>query len=86
MEKPPLTSQHSEVEAVTNEREWTAHQRSAIITFWLRDGNLLTTGDIARMTQMTWHGAEYMMEHISIVLPIRKDERGRWCWMSAERM
>lgn len=61
--------------------EWTAHQRSAKATFWLQSGNLLTTAEIARLTGMSWHGAEYMMNMISRVLPILQNDAGQWYWL-----
>lgn len=61
--------------------EWTAHMRSGVATFWLLEGNRLTTAQIAQLTGLTWDGAKYMLTNMSLVLPIVEDDQGRWYWM-----
>lgn len=67
--------------SISERKELTAHQKASFIAILLRDGNKLTTAGIARITRMTWEGAEYMMEMISGVLPIIKID-GEWQWDS----
>lgn len=63
----------------TAEREYNAHQKAALITILLRGGSELTTDGVARVTGLTWKGAEYMMDMLGGVLPIVKvDEKWRW--------
>lgn len=62
------------------QREYNAHQRASYITFLLLQGNKLTTAGVATLTGLTWEGAEYMMDRISGVLPVVKED-GIWRWM-----
>jgi hypothetical protein len=66
----------------TDERrlEWTAHQKAGQVVAWLLEGEAMTTRDIADKTEMTWHGARYMMEMLSLTLPIVQVD-GEWRWM-----
>lgn len=61
----------------TNQHEWTAHQKAGQITVFLVQGSKLSTGDVARLTGMTFMGAKYMMEMLSMVLPIEHRDK---CW------
>lgn len=63
------------------DRELNAHQKASFIAILLKDGNILTTAGIARLTGTTWEGAEFMMDMISGVLPIVKTD-GKWQWMN----
>lgn len=64
------------------ERQWTAHQKAGQITVFLVQGSKLSTNEIAQLTGMTFMGAKYMMEMLSLVLPIEHRER---CWQWMER-
>jgi hypothetical protein len=66
--------------ATDNQREYSAHQKSSFVAILLKDGSLLTTAGIARLTGMSWQGAEKMMNMISGVLPIVKVNR-HWQWI-----
>lgn len=65
-----------------NERqaEWSAHQRSGSVSVWLYQGSRLTTDQVARLTGLTWEGAEYMMTMLSGALPVTKIN-GLWQWI-----
>lgn len=58
-------------------QDWNAHTRAAAVTLWLLSGRQLTTGEIAQMTHMTWHGAYKLMTNLSVALPVTQIE-GRW--------
>jgi hypothetical protein len=60
-------------------REWTAHQKAGQVVAWLLDGAQLSTREIASRTGMTWHGARYMLEMLSLTLPIVHVD-GTWRW------
>ena len=61
-------------------REYNAHQKAGLITLLLVGGSRITTDGIARITGLTWDGAEYMMNMLSAVIPIDKID-GKWQWM-----
>jgi hypothetical protein len=61
-------------------REYNAHQKAGLITLLLMGGSRITTDGIARITGLTWDGAEYMMNMLSAVIPIVKID-GKWQWM-----
>lgn len=63
-----------------SDRQWTAHQKAGQITLFLSQGSQLTTVEVARLTGMTFMGAKYMMEMLSLVLPIEHRDK-RWRWM-----
>lgn len=63
-----------------NSREYSAHQKASFVAILLKDGNELTTAGIARLTGMSWDGADFMMQMISGVLPIVRID-GKWRWM-----
>jgi hypothetical protein len=63
-----------------HERQWTAHQKAGQITVFLVQGSKMTTMEIARLTGMTFMGAKYMMEMLSMVLPIEHVD-SQWRWM-----
>lgn len=65
---------------MTNEREWTAHQKAGQIAVWLSQGQQMTTAEVARQTGMTFMGAKYLMEMLSMVLPIEHRDK-TWRWM-----
>ncbi len=64
----------------THDRQWTAHQKAGQITVFLVQGSKLSTSDVARLTGMTFMGAKYMMEMLSLALPIEHRDK-RWQWM-----
>ena len=61
-------------------REWTAHQKAGQIAIWLAQGDSFTTREVAQCTGMTFMGAKYMLEMLSMVLPIEHVE-GNWRWV-----
>lgn len=65
------------------ERQFTAHQKAGQITVFLVQGSQLSTVEIAQITGMTYMGAKYMLEMLSLVLPIEYSEK-RWRWMARE--
>ena len=62
------------------QREYNAHQKASFIAIMLKEGNVLTTAGVAKLTGTTWDGAEFMMNMISGVVPIVKVD-GKWQWM-----
>jgi hypothetical protein len=58
-------------------REWNAHTRAAVVTLLLLNGERLTTSEIAKLTDMTYHGAYRLMINLSIELPITQID-GKW--------
>lgn len=59
------------------DRELNAHQKAVIIALLLDHGSELTTDGVARITGLTWDGAEYMMSMIATVMSIDKID-GKW--------
>lgn len=59
--------------------EWTAHQKAGQIAIWLYEGQRYTTPEVAKRTGMTYMGAKYMLEMMSMVLPIVQID-GKWEW------
>lgn len=66
-------------------REYNAHQKAGLITLLLIGGSEMTTEGIAKVVGLTWDGAEYMMDMLSAVIPIVK-ENGKWRWMEKARL
>lgn len=62
-------------------RDATAHQRAGQVAVWLYQGSRLTTSEIARLTGLTWDGADYMMRMLVLALPITKTGP-KWHWIS----
>lgn len=62
---------------VTPGADYTAQERAALITFQLLEGAQMTTSEIAQRIGVTYHGARYMMEKVSRVVPVYEDG-GRW--------
>jgi len=60
------------------DRELTAQERAALVTWLLAGGAQMTTGDVATVTGLTPRGARTMLERLSRVIPIRQNEAGRW--------
>lgn len=60
-------------------RDWNAHQKAGQVVAWLLSGAEMSTTEIADRTGMTWHGAIYMMERLSLTLPIAQIG-GKWRW------
>lgn len=67
----------------SNSREYSAHQKAGLVTLLLIGGSEMTTEGIAKVTGLTWDGAEYMMDMLSAVIPIVK-ECGKWRWMDKD--
>jgi len=55
----------------------TPHEKAASVTWLIATGADFSTSDIAERLGMSWHGALYLMNGISRVIPITH-ERGRW--------
>ena len=64
------------------ERELTGPARAALLGMWLREGQRLAPIEIADRLGLTRQGAEYLCDTLSGVLPIRKDAKGRWHWVT----
>jgi len=58
----------------------TAHERAGIITRDLMEGDRLTTHEIAERIGLTKWGAQFMMYHLSRVLPIYLTDDHVWVW------
>jgi hypothetical protein len=59
------------------EREYTAHQRAGLIAVLLAQGNELSVEDIMRLTGLKRTGALYLLDNLSLVLPLSYVER-KW--------
>lgn len=46
-------------------REWNAHKRAAMVTSWLKDGEQLSSAEIAERIGMTVQGVEYLMINLT---------------------
>lgn len=68
---------------MASERQFTAHQKAGQVAIWLSQGSQLTTRDVARLTGMTFMGAKYMLEMLSLVLPIVHLNH-KWQWVRRE--
>lgn len=64
----------------TRRQEYTGQQKAALVAILLKEGSKLTTAGVARLTKMTWEGAEKMCQMLSGVLPIVKQD-GYWRWL-----
>ena len=60
------------------EPDFTAQEKAALITWHLAHGEEITTTEVAHMAGLTWAGAWFLMERLSRVLPIYRDDRGVW--------
>lgn len=69
--------------STANERQFTAHQKAGQVAIWLSQGSKLTTREVARATGMTFMGAKYMLEMLSLVLPIVHLDH-KWQWVRRE--
>lgn len=61
-------------------RDWNSHQRAGLVIGWLRDGEALTTREIALKCGVTYEAARKMMLNLEAILPI-KPQDGRWRWI-----
>lgn len=69
--------------ARSQNHEFTAHQKAGQIAIWLSQGERFTTRDVALRTGMTFMGAKYMLEMLSLVLPIEHRD-SYWQWMERD--
>lgn len=56
----------------------TPSERVALVVWWLAHGEGLTTRRVSEMTCLTWDGAAALLERVSRVLPIYRDDDGIW--------
>lgn len=63
--------------------EWNAHQRAGHIAIRLYQGEQMTMNEIAKETEMTYQGSKFMMEMLSLILPISV-VNGKWQWMRSD--
>jgi hypothetical protein len=69
-----LYSSRTKVNGTTPE---TTTERVAYAAFHVLEGAVLTTAQVAEMTNMTWQGADELMNRMSRVVPIVKID-SRW--------
>lgn len=53
--------------------EMTATERVALVVYRLLDGAEMTTAEVAELAEMTWHGAEKLLDRASRTVPVFKD-------------
>jgi hypothetical protein len=56
----------------------TPSERVALVVWWLAHGEGLTTRQVSEITCLSWHGAASLLDRISRVLPIYRDDDGVW--------
>ena len=61
--------------------ELLAGQRAVLVGTWLLMGRCMTTMQIARELGLTRQGASVLMDKLSAVIPVYKDELGYWRWL-----
>jgi len=61
-----------------------SQQRVALITLWLAAGRKLTTADLMTATGLSSGATWLLMSRLSNVLPIWKDDDGRWRWIEED--
>lgn len=64
--------------------ELLAQQRGALVATWLQGGRVMTTIEIAAALGTTYRGAVYLMNKLSAVIPICRDDDGAWLWVGEE--
>lgn len=45
--------------------DWNAHKRAAMVTYWLMDGQCLSSAEIAELVGMSVQGVEYLMDNLT---------------------
>jgi hypothetical protein len=63
---------------VSSEQEYTAQEKAALVSWHLAHGEGMSTAEVATITGLTWGGAWHLMNRLSRVLPIYRDESGVW--------
>jgi DNA-binding IclR family transcriptional regulator len=58
--------------------EATPTERVAAVTFLLTKGDALTSAEIAERVDLTPHGARALLNRMSRVVPLYRDEHGCW--------
>ena len=73
-----LLGDRSRERGAAEDNEYTQTERYALLSWWLADGDKLTSEQIARRFGVRRNVARMMFATISRKLPIFRDERGRW--------
>jgi hypothetical protein len=60
------------------QRDWNAHRRAGTIGVLLAQGNKLTTAEIARLLDVTYQGAWYLMTNLSGAPLYITEIDGKW--------
>jgi len=63
---------------LNSESDYSAQEKAALIAWHLAHGEGMTTNEVAEITGLTWGGAWRLMDRLSRVLPIYRDEDGMW--------
>jgi hypothetical protein len=58
--------------------DYSAQEKAALVAWHLAHGEGMSTAEIARLTGLTWGGAWHLMNRLSRVLPIYRDDSGVW--------
>ena len=58
--------------------DYSAQEKAALIAWHLAHGEGMTTGEVASLTGLTQSGAWRLMDRLSRVLPIYRDDGGMW--------
>ena len=58
--------------------EYSAQEKAALIAWHLAHGEGMTTAEVASITGLSWTGAWFLMNRLSRVLPIYRNESGVW--------
>lgn len=66
-----------------NYRDFATTERIGLVTWSLMLGTAFTTAQVADLTGLTWGGAYRMLYRLSRVLPIYRDDDGRWTVLAA---
>lgn len=62
-----------------DELENTTERVTTLCNMLFRHEAKLTTEEAAYVLGITWQGAYKMLTKMSVVVPIRQDDKGRWC-------
>lgn len=65
----------------TNQRDYLPTERASLVTSWLRDGQQLSTNEIAQRTGISRYSAWKMLHRLARVVPIYRTQQGLWMWM-----
>jgi hypothetical protein len=58
--------------------DYTAQEKAALIAWHLAHGEAMTTAEVASITGLSWAGAWFLMNRLSRVLPIYRNDSGIW--------